>query len=88
MKLNDLRITIAGILFWISHMSIKCDVYCGNPRDGCYFHQKDADKKMKPKDHEDGLLGVLARLLFSVVALIRAVLNGIAKCRFKFFQNF
>ena len=37
-------------VFWISHMSIKCDVYCGNPRDGCYFHQKDADKKMKPKD--------------------------------------
>ena len=35
----------------ISHMSIKCDVYCRNPRDGCYFHQKDADKKTKPKDN-------------------------------------
>ena len=61
----------------------QLNVYHGNSRDGCYFHQESNDKRMKAKDDPDGLR---LRLLFGV-ALKRAVLNGSATCRFKIFLN-
>ena len=39
----------------------QLNVYCGNPRDGCYFDQDSNDKRKKAKDDQDGLL---PRLLF------------------------
>ena len=50
----------------------QLNVYRGNSRDGCYFHQESNDKRIEAKDDQDTLL---PRLWKIVVALKRAVLN-------------
>ena len=32
----------------------QLNVYRGNPRDGCYFHQESNDKRMKVNDDQGG----------------------------------
>ena len=63
----------------------QLNVYRGNPRDGCNFHQESNDKRMKAKD---GQKWASAKTFGFVAVLKKAVLNGSAKCRFKMFLNF